>query len=78
MKTTTQRILAIIGLILICASIVLMLVGFFAGSAKALLLNISLLCFGGSVAVLINEVLVMLSSVIGILHHDRKNQAAQS
>ena len=32
----------------------------------------------GSVAVLINEVLVMLSSVIGILHHDRKNQAAQS
>ena len=52
MKTTTQRILAIIGLVLICASIVLMLVGFFVGSAKALLLNISLLCFGGSVAVL--------------------------
>ena len=30
----------------------------------------------GSVAVLINEVLVMLSSVVGILKHDRKNQTA--
>ena len=52
MKANFQRILAIVGLVLIAASIVLMLVGFFAGAAKALLLNISLLCFGGSVAVL--------------------------
>ena len=32
----------------------------------------------GSVAVLINEVLVMISSVIGILQHDRKKKAAAS
>ena len=32
----------------------------------------------GSVAVLINEVLVMISSVIGILQHDRKKKAADS
>jgi hypothetical protein len=30
----------------------------------------------GSVAAVINEVLVMLSSVVGILKHDRKNQTA--
>lgn len=30
----------------------------------------------GSVAVLINEVLVMISSAIGILQHDRKNKTA--
>ena len=52
MKANFQRILAIVGLVLIAASIVLMLVGFFAGAAKEQLLNISLLCFGGSVAVL--------------------------
>lgn len=52
MKTTTQRILAVVGLVLISASIVLMLVGFFAGAAKALLLNISLYCFLGAVTVL--------------------------
>ena len=52
MKGNFQRILAVVGLVLIVASIVLMLVGFFAGAAKALLLNISLLCFGASVAVL--------------------------
>ena len=53
MKPTIQRILAVIGLVLICASIVLMLVGLFCGSAKALLLNISLFCFLGAVAVLL-------------------------
>ena len=47
------RILAVIGLILIFASIVLMMVGLFAGAAKALLLNISLYCFLGAVAVLL-------------------------
>ena len=52
MKNTFQRIAAVIGLILIFASIVLMLVGLFAGAAKALLLNISLMCFVGAVAVL--------------------------
>ena len=30
----------------------------------------------GSLAALINEVLVMISSVIGIFHHDRKNKQA--
>ena len=48
-----QRILAVIGLVLIFASIVLMLVGLFAGAAKALLLNISLYCFLGAAAVLL-------------------------
>lgn len=53
MKANVQRILAVIGLVLIIASILLMLVGFFAGSAKALLLNISLFCFLGAVTVLL-------------------------
>jgi len=48
-----QRIWAVIGLVLICASIVLMLVGLFTGAAKALLLNISLFCFLGAAAVLL-------------------------
>ena len=48
-----QRILAVIGLVLIFASIVLMMVGLFAGAAKALLLNISLFCFLGAAAVLL-------------------------
>lgn len=52
MKNTLQRIMAVIGLVLIFVSILLMLVGLFAGAAKALLLNISLLCFLGSVTVL--------------------------
>ena len=53
MKATTQRIWAVIGLILIFASIVLMLVGLFAGAAKSLLLNIALLCFVGAAGVLL-------------------------
>ena len=53
MKATLQRIWAVIGLVLIIASILLMLVGLFAGAAKALLLNISLFCFLGAVAVLL-------------------------
>ena len=53
MKPQTQRILAVIGLVLIFASILLMLVGLFAGTAKALLLNISLFCFLGAVTVLL-------------------------
>ena len=52
MNATTQRILATVGLVLIFASIVLMLVGFFTGAAAALLSNISLFCFAGAVAVL--------------------------
>ncbi len=53
MKPQHQRILAVLGLILICASIVLMLVGLFFGAAKALLLNISLYCFLGAAAILL-------------------------
>ena len=53
MKNTLQRIMAVIGLVLIFVSILLMLAGLFAGAAKALLLNISLLCFLGSVTVLL-------------------------
>ena len=52
MKPTTQRILAVIGLVLISLSIVLMLAGMFAGAAKALLLDISLFSFLGAVTVL--------------------------
>ena len=48
-----QRILAVIGLILIFASILLMLIGLFTGAAKALLLQISLYCFLGAVTVLL-------------------------
>ena len=53
MKNTLQRIMAVIGLVLIFVSILLMLAGLFAGAAKALLLNISLLCFLGSVTLLL-------------------------
>lgn len=53
MNTTIQRILAVLGLILMFASILLMLVGFFVGAAKALLLNISLFCFLGAVTLLL-------------------------
>ena len=52
MKNTLQRIMAVIGLVLIFVSILLMLAGLFAGAAKAQLLNISLFCFLGSVTVL--------------------------
>ena len=48
-----QRILATIGLVLIFASILLMLIGMFAGVAKALLLQVSLFCFLGAVTVLL-------------------------
>ena len=48
-----QRILAVIGLILILASILLMLIGLFTGAAKVLLLQISLYCFLGAVTVLL-------------------------
>ena len=48
-----QRILAVIGLILIFVSILLMLIGLFTGAAKALLLQISLYCFLGAVTVLL-------------------------
>ncbi len=48
-----QRIWAWIGLALIGVSVVLMLAGWFAGAAKALLLNISLVCFLGAAAVLL-------------------------
>ena len=65
MKATTQRILAVIGLVLIFASIALMLVGMFVGAAKALLLNISLFCFLGAAMVLL------------IVSYQRKQQAEQ-
>ena len=52
MKPLFQRILAIIGLVLICASIVLMLTDFLAGAAAELLHNISLMCFLGAAALL--------------------------
>ena len=52
MKTSTQRILAAVGLVLIFTSILLMLIGFFTGAAAALLSNISLFTFMGAVAVL--------------------------
>ena len=48
-----QRVLAVIGLVLIFTSILLMLVGMFTGAAKALLLQISLFCFLGAVTVLL-------------------------
>lgn len=48
-----QRIWAWVGLALILISVVLMLVGWFMGAAKALLLNISLICFLGAVTVLL-------------------------
>ena len=65
MKSTTQRILAVIGLVLIVSSIVLMLAGMFMGAAKALVLNISLFCFLGAVTVLL------------IVSYQRKQQEAE-
>ena len=61
----SQRILAAIGLVLICASIVLMLAGMFMGAAKALVLNVSLFCFLGAVTVLL------------IVSYRRKQQEAE-
>ena len=65
MKPATQRILAVIGLVLICLSIVLMLAGMFVGTAKAMVLNISLFCFLGAVTVLL------------IVSYQRKQQEAE-
>ena len=65
MKPTIQRILAVIGLVLIVSSIVLMLAGMFMGAAKALVLNISLFCFLGAVTVLL------------IVSYRRKQQEAE-
>lgn len=53
MTKKTERIAAIIGLILMCVSLVLMIVGFFCGDLKALLLNISLFCFLGAAGILL-------------------------
>ena len=49
----TQRVLAVIGLILIFASILLMLVGMFTGAAQKLLLSLSLYTFLGAATVLL-------------------------
>ena len=49
----TQRVLAVIGLVLIFASILLMLVGMFAGAAQNLLLSLSLYTFLGAATVLL-------------------------
>ncbi len=59
-----HRILAVLGLVLMGASIVLMLAGFFAGAAKALLLNISVLCF------------LLAATVLLILNYRRKQADA--
>ena len=48
-----QRVLAVIGLVLIFASILLMLIGMFAGAAQKLLLSLSLYTFRGAVTVLL-------------------------
>lgn len=48
-----QRIWASIGLVLILASIICMLVGLFAGTAKALLMQISLVGFVGAAGILL-------------------------
>ena len=53
MKPQVQRILAVIGLVLICASIVCMLGGMFAGTAKALLMQISFVSFIGAAGILL-------------------------
>ncbi|MDD6051973.1 MAG: hypothetical protein PUC00_12030 [Clostridiales bacterium] len=53
MITRPQRILAVLGLVLICLSLVLMLLGLFCGAARELLLNIALCCFLGAVTVLL-------------------------
>ncbi len=47
-----ERIWAWLGLALMAVSVVLMMVGLFTGAAKALLLNISLVCFLGAATVL--------------------------
>ncbi len=47
-----DRIWASLGLVFIAASVLMMIGGFFAGAAKGLLLNISLVCFLIAVTVL--------------------------
>ena len=49
----TQRILAVIGLILMVVSIVTMIGGMFAGAAKPLISSVSLVCFLGAAAILL-------------------------
>ena len=48
-----QRVLAVIGLVLIFTSILLMLIGMFAGAAQKLLLSLSLYTFLGAATVLL-------------------------
>ncbi len=48
-----QRMLAVIGLILMVVSIVLMIAGLFTGAAKELMMQISLFSFLGAVAILL-------------------------
>ena len=48
-----QRVLAVIGLVLIFTSILLMLIGMFAAAAQKLLLSLSLYTFLGAVTVLL-------------------------
>ena len=48
-----HRLLAVAGLVLIVVSLVCMMAGFFAPAARALLLNISLVCFLGAAAILL-------------------------
>lgn len=49
----TDRIWAVVGLVLIAASILCMLAGSFVGAAKGLLMNISLFCLAGAGAILL-------------------------
>lgn len=48
-----KRVWASLGLVLIAVSIVCMLAGMFAGEAKGLMLNISLITFAAAAAVLV-------------------------
>ena len=48
-----QRILAVVGLILMAISLVCMIGGMFAGAAKGLVTLISLICFLGAVGILL-------------------------
>ena len=48
-----QRILAVVGLVLMAISLVCMIGGMFAGAAKGLVTLISLVCFLGAVGILL-------------------------
>ena len=48
-----QRILAVVGLVLMAVSLVCMIGGMFAGAAKGLVTLISLVCFLGAVVILL-------------------------